>query len=83
MELMKQLALLPDEVKEAAESLEPHRLTTYLENLASLFHQFYTKHRVINEHEELTYARLSLVKAIKIVLRDVLNLLGISAPRKM
>jgi len=83
MELMKQLALLPDEVKEAAESLEPHRLTTYLENLASLFHQFYTKHRVINEHEELTHARLSLVKAIKIVLRDVLNLLGISAPRKM
>jgi len=82
-ELMKQLAFLPDEVKEAGESLEPHRLTTYLENMASLFHQFYTKHRVINEDRQLTLARLSLVKAIRIALRDVLGLLGIYAPQKM
>jgi len=82
-ELMKELALLPDEVKEAAESLEPHRLTTYLIGLATLFHQFYTRHRVISEDEELTCARLLLIKAVKIALKDALNLLGITAPQKM
>ena len=82
-ELMKELTLLPDEIKEAAESLEPHRLTTYLMGLATLFHQFYTRHRVISEDKELTSARLLLIKAVKIALKDTLNLLGITAPQKM
>ena len=82
-ELMKELSLLPDEVYEAAESLEPHRLTTYLQELATLFHQFYTRHRVISEDRELTQARLILVKAIKVTIGDVLGLLGISVPQKM
>jgi len=82
-ELMKELTLLPDEIKEAAESLEPHRLTTYLMGLATLFHQFYTRHRVISEDQELTSARLFLIKAVKIALKDTLNLLGITAPEKM
>jgi arginyl-tRNA synthetase len=82
-ELMKELTLLPDEIKEAAESLEPHRLTTYLMGLATLFHQFYTRHRVISEDKELTCARLLLIKAVKIALKDTLNLLGITAPQKM
>ena len=82
-ELMRKLSLLPDEVYEAAKSLEPHRLTTYLQELAALFHQFYTRHRVINRDKELTQARLLLVKAIKIAIGDVLGLLGISAPQKM
>ncbi len=82
-ELMKELALLPDEVKEAAENLEPHRLTTYLMGLAALFHQFYTRHRVISEDQGLTSARLFLIKAVKIALKDTLNLLGITAPQKM
>jgi len=82
-ELMKELTLLPDEIKEAAESLEPHRLTTYLMGLATLFHQFYTRHRVMSEDKELTSARLLLIKAVKIALKDTLNLLGITAPQKM
>ena len=82
-ELMKELSLLPDEVYEAAESLEPHRLTTYLQELATLFHQFYTRHRVISEDRKLTQARLMLVKAIKVTIGDVLGLLGISVPQKM
>ncbi len=82
-ELMKELTLLPDEIKEAAESLEPHRLTTYLMGLATLFHQFYTRHQVISEDRELTSARLLLIKAVKIALKDTLNLLGITAPQKM
>lgn len=82
-ELMKELTLLPDEIKEAAESLEPHRLTTYLMGLATLFHQFYTRHQVISEDRKLTSARLLLIKAVKIALKDTLNLLGITAPQKM
>ncbi len=82
-ELMKELALLPDEIKEAAETLEPHRLTTYLIGLATLFHQFYTRHRVMSENRELTCARLLLIKAVKIALKDTLHLLGITAPQKM
>ena len=81
--LMKQLALLPDQIKEAAESLEPHRLTTFLKEMSALFHQFYTQHRVINENKELTSARLSLIKAVRIAIEDVLDLLGISAPHEM
>jgi len=82
-ELMRELALLPDQIKEAAESLEPHRLTTYLQDIASSFHQFYTRHRVISEDKDLTFARLILIKAVKLAIKDVLGLLGISAPERM
>jgi len=81
--LMKHLALLPDQIREAAESLEPHRLTTFLKEISTVFHQFYTQHRVINEDKELTSARLLLIKAVKIAIEDVLDLLGISAPHEM
>ncbi len=80
---MRELSLLPDMIKEAGENLEPHRLTVWLQTVASLFHQFYTLHQVIGEDEDLSAARLLLVKAVQIALRDVLNLLGISAPEKM
>ncbi|MEA3485647.1 MAG: DALR anticodon-binding domain-containing protein, partial [Candidatus Aerophobetes bacterium] len=82
-ELMKYLALLPDWIKESAESLEPHRLTTFLKEISTVFHQFYTQYRVISEDKELTSARLLLIKAVKIVIEDVLDLLGISAPHEM
>jgi arginyl-tRNA synthetase len=81
--LMRELCLLPDMIKEAGESLEPHRLTTWLQSVATIFHQFYTLHQVIGQDEDLSSARLLLVKAVQITLRDVLSLLGISAPEKM
>jgi len=81
--LMRELCLLPDMLKEAGESLEPHRLTTWLQSVATIFHQFYTLHQVIGQDEDLSSARLLLVKAVQITLRDVLSLLGISAPEKM
>ncbi|MCD6318310.1 arginine--tRNA ligase [Candidatus Aerophobetes bacterium] len=82
-DIMSYLALLPDCLKEAADSLEPHHLAVYLQELSSLFHYFYTRHRVISENKELTNARLILIQAVKIVIADVLNILGISAPSKM
>lgn len=83
IELAKKMSLYPDAVQESADTLEPHRLVSYLEELAALFHQFYTKHRVINDDRELTLARLYLIEAVKIVIEDILALLGISAPRMM
>ena len=81
--LMRELCLLPDIIKEVGESLEPHRLTVWLQSVATIFHQFYTLHQVIGQDKDLSSARLLLVKAVQICLRDVLNLLGISAPEKM
>lgn len=82
-ELMLLIGLLPEQVKEAGERLEPHHLTTYATELASAFHYFYTRHRVITEDEEITRARLFLVQAVKIAIKDILDILGISAPEKM
>lgn len=82
-DLMLLIALLPDQVKEAGERLEPHHLTVYAKNLASAFHQFYARHRVITENKNLTEARLFLVQAVKIAVMDILGILGIFAPERM
>jgi len=65
------------------QTMEPQTLTTYLHKLASSFHKFYTVHRVITKNRELSKARLALVRAVKIVLANGLNLLGVSAPERM
>ncbi len=82
-ELMRKLADFPDEVTSAAKAREPQRLTTYAQSLATTFHSFYQKHRVLSEEAELTKARLLLVNATRIVLRNVLKLLGISPKEEM
>jgi len=81
--LMRKLAGLPDEIREAAERYEPHRMTRYARELAAVFHGFYTNCRVLGDDAELTAARLTLVLAAQIVLRIVLDTLGISAPERM
>jgi arginyl-tRNA synthetase len=62
---------------------EPHRITFYLQELSGLFHSYYNKYRVINSDVELSKARLALCEAVRIVLRDGLEILGISTPEKM
>ncbi|MEW6172740.1 MAG: arginine--tRNA ligase [Bacillota bacterium] len=81
--LIKKLADFPEEVADAALDLAPHRLTGYIYEVAGLFHAFYNVHRVIGSGEGLEEARLVLVQATGIVLRQGLGLLGISAPEKM
>ncbi|MDZ4246896.1 MAG: DALR anticodon-binding domain-containing protein, partial [Dehalococcoidia bacterium] len=83
MAIIKTIACFPEVVEGAARSLEPHRLTFYLNNLAGIFHNYYNKHRVVSPDEELTKARLLLVKSVRSVLRNALSLLGVSAPEKM
>ncbi|MBE0476632.1 MAG: arginine--tRNA ligase [Coriobacteriia bacterium] len=81
--LMRRLAEFPEVVERAAEDLTPHRLTRYAEDLAAVFHQFYTLCRVVSDDEALTGARLYAVDATRLVLERALALLGVSAPQRM
>jgi arginyl-tRNA synthetase len=83
LDLLKGLAAYPEVIEGSALSLEPHRIPFYLMELASLFHSYYNKHRVITSDVEITRARLLLVHAIRGVIRSALGILGISAPEKM
>ena len=82
-ELMKALLDFPKTVENAAEALEPHRVATYLHDLAGRIHLWYHKAHVLNEPEEITKARLLLARAAQIVVKNGLTLLGVSAPDRM
>lgn len=81
--LMKQIDGFTDLVAGAARDRAPFRLTHYAQDLASLFHSFYTNCRVIDDDPALTKARLALVDATRINLAQALGLLGVSAPAAM
>ena len=81
--LIKAITRLPEVIEGAALALEPHRLTFYLIDLAGIFHNYYNKYRVVSDDRELTKARLLLVKAVRTVVSNTLNLLGVSAPQQM
>jgi arginyl-tRNA synthetase len=82
-ELIKALLDFPALVLGAAEALEPHRVATYLHDLAGKTHLWYHKAHVLNEPEAIMRARLVLARAAQIVLRNGLSLLGITAPERM
>jgi arginyl-tRNA synthetase len=96
--LIKKLSTYPEMIQASALAFEPHRVTYYLQQLAAQLHTFYNKHRVLppatdQEHDESasaevltpkrTAARLVLMGAVQHVLRNGLNVLGISAPEHM
>lgn len=81
--LMKHLADFPDMLVEAAESLEPHRVTFYLMDLADIFHAYYHDNRVLVEDNDLKKARLFLVEAVRQVVANGLQILGVTAPERM
>lgn len=82
--LLKVLGEFPDVVAEAAEKRIPHRIVRYLNDLAAAFHRFYNSNKVLDmENKEVSEARLALIKATQITLRNGLTLLGVSAPEKM
>jgi arginyl-tRNA synthetase len=83
IQIIRQLAVYPETVKASAELMEPHRITYYLMDLASSFHSYYNKHKVLTDNPDLTQARLYLVLAVQKVIRNGLTLLGVSAPNKM
>jgi arginyl-tRNA synthetase len=81
--IMRLLNSFPELVEASAKTLEPHRLTFYANDLASAFHSYYNKNRVVSEDIKLSEARLFLVESIGTVLKNVLSLMGISAPERM
>ena len=83
VELLKNLAYFPEIVAQAATNYEPHRICNYLQILASSFHKFYNNNKVITEDKEQTESYLALITAVKITLRNALELIGVSAPEKM
>ncbi|HEY8343839.1 MAG TPA: arginine--tRNA ligase [Bacillota bacterium] len=82
-EILEKVAVFPEVVSSAAREREPHRLTNYLLDLATLFHSYYNRKRFLTEEEQLTKARLLLAYAVQNVVRNGLGLLGISAPEQM
>jgi arginyl-tRNA synthetase len=81
--LLKLLVSYPEQVRASCVSREPQRIANYLTSLATALHQFYHNHRVVGVEQGLMQARLVLVRAVKIVLRNGLELMGVSAPEKM
>ena len=84
---MRQALAFPEVVAIAAAELEPHRVVFYLQELLGLFHSYYTKYkhteRVVSSDPAKTRARLLLCEALRVVIRNGLALLGVSAPSRM
>ena len=82
--LLKILASFPKEVAQAAEQRAPYKITNYIQKLATAIHEFYSDCRVIDESKkEETSSRLALCLASKIVMKNALETIGVSAPEKM
>ncbi len=84
MDVIKTLTYFPEIVESSALTYEPHKIITYLNELAEHFHKFYHNHRVLNvEAKDLSYARLKLCEAVKTVLKNGFSIIGINAPERM
>ena len=83
LRLIKQLIKFPEIIEDMAKDYQIQKLPKYAFETAGCFHQFYKNCRVLTENKELSDARLSLALAAKIVLKNTLDIMGISAPEKM
>ncbi|MBI9071977.1 MAG: arginine--tRNA ligase [Melioribacteraceae bacterium] len=81
--LIKKLHSFGEEMLIAGENAETHKISHYLEELAGLFHKFYTQCRIIGTEKKLAEARIALAVASQIVIKNGLNILGVTAPEKM
>lgn len=81
--LVAELSRYPEVVEAAGQNLEPHLITTYLRELAAGFHGWYNTHQFIVDDEAVRDARLTLAMAVRQVLANGLDLLGVSAPESM
>ena len=72
-----------DVVKSSALKKEPHLITNYVYELASMFHNYYGKHKILTDNKVETEEKLALIKAVKITINNALKLIGVNAPEKM
>jgi arginyl-tRNA synthetase len=83
LRIIKKLLMYPTMFAGAVNCHEPHRITFYLQELSGIFHSYYNKYRIVSDDIILTKARIALCEAVRIVIRDGLEILGISIPEKM
>jgi arginyl-tRNA synthetase len=81
--LIRKMLRLSEIIEMIARTSEPHHLTYYSQDLATVFHSFYKQCRVVSDDAAVTKARLKLVEATQVVLSRTLHLMGITAPDKM
>jgi arginyl-tRNA synthetase len=83
LNLIRQMNIFPEIIENIAATMEPHHLSFYALNVATVFHSFYKDCRVVSDDPGLTRARLKLVKAAQTVLANTLHLMGMNAPESM
>ena len=84
LELLKKIGDFPQIVSDSARMRSPHRITTYIQEVAATFHSFYNAEKVLDPtNRELSEARLALITATRTTLANALKLVGVSAPEKM
>ncbi|ULG71766.1 arginine--tRNA ligase [Macrococcus brunensis] len=82
-ELLKRVADFESTIESAAEHRAPHRITNYIQDLASHFHKFYNAEKVLTEDAAKSSAHVAMIEAVRITLKNALALIGVSAPEKM
>ncbi len=83
LNILKAVSFFPEMIETAALDLAPHKAIFYFIDLAGKFHSYYNKHKVLTDDLPLTMARLALVEVLRIVIRNGLDITGITAPEKM
>ncbi len=84
IEVLKKIGDFPQVIADAAKLRAPHRVTTYIHELASNFHSFYNANKVLDaSNEDMTRARLALIEGVKTTLANALKTVGVQAPEKM
>jgi arginyl-tRNA synthetase len=84
IDVLKKIGDFPQVVADAAKIRSPHRVATYIQELAATFHSFYNAEKVLDaSNEDMTRARLALITAVRTTIANALRLIGVSAPEKM
>jgi arginyl-tRNA synthetase len=83
LRIMKKCLAFPGLVSDCSASLAPHHITHYLGDLAGLFHRYYNANRVVSEEKGLTNARLAMISRVRTVIKNGLDILGVTAPKRM
>jgi arginyl-tRNA synthetase len=83
LDLIRKIAEFEEVIQRCAETRAPHMLPKYAQELAGVFHVFYTQCRVVGEEEALSAARMVLIDCTRIVLHNALAICGVTAPESM
>ena len=81
--IIKKILNFPDIILEASDSMSPHKVAFYLQELAGIFHSYYKETKVLVDDNELSKSRILLLHSLKIVFTNGLSLLGVSSPERM